>query len=240
MNKFLSRMLSAVICAGVAVSTAVSASAETININPKYTIHGNKCGAVVITPDIERDVAVTITQISPDGDYKYYDTVLPSSAVAGNDYTFMLEGKHDDSYYKIKIAVPKYKGSNEKIEYIYDFSIDDPDYIDTNEAGYIYWFSVLGSEEISELTVTANQEPYIDENMIVITNSEVTFPISSIMPGDVNFDGVINLYDVIDIAKYMLNKNHFNDSQIAAGDYNSDGNVNLYDAIAISKDMLKK
>ena len=61
---------------------------------------------------------------------------------------------------------------------------------------------------------------------------------SDIICGDTTGDGVVNLYDVIEIAKYMLGMRSFTDEEAAIADYNEDGTVDLYDAIAIAQYMM--
>lgn len=237
MKKIFSKIISAAVCAGMVLSTAMSAAAETVTVEPDYPIHGNKCGTVIITPELDREVYVKITQLTPDGDYVYYNTVLPAGgeAVGETDYSFIVEGK-DDSSYTITLGVPKYKGSKDTQEITYDFTVSDTDFIVDEEInGYVYMFSVLRNDDLEQPEITAENEAVMDENGIVTTAVTFTFPASDIIPGDVNFDEDINLYDVIEITKYMMDPSYFGDDQIAAADYNADGKVNLYDAIDIAK-----
>ena len=237
MKKIFSKIISAAVCAGIVLSTAMSAAAETVTVEPDYPIHGNKCGTVVITPELDREVYVKITQLTPDGDYVYYNTVLPAGGetVGETDYSFIVEGK-DDSSYTITLGVPEHKGSKDTQEITYDFTVSDTDYIVDKEInGYVYLFSVLRNDDLEQPEITAEHEAVMDENNIVTTVVAVTFPASDITPGDVNFDEVINLYDVIEITKYMMDPSYFGDDQISAADYNADGKVNLYDAIDIAK-----
>lgn len=237
MKKIISKIISAAVCAGVMLSTAMSAAAESVAVEPDYPIHGNKCGTVIITPELDREVYVTITQNAPEGEYVYYNTVLPAGGEAAGeiDYTFIVEGK-DDSPYTITLGVPEYKGSKDTQILTYDFTVRDNDYIlDEVVNGYVYSFSVLRNDDLEQPEITAEHETVMDENYILTTVVAVSFPASDIIPGDVNFDEVINLYDVIEITKYMMDASYFGDDQIAAADYNADGNVNLYDAIDIAK-----
>ena len=55
------------------------------------------------------------------------------------------------------------------------------------------------------------------------------------LPGDVTKNGKIDLYDAIEIAKYMMNMIDLDEKQLAAGDLTGDGIVNLYDAIAVCR-----
>ena len=50
--------------------------------------------------------------------------------------------------------------------------------------------------------------------------------------GDATLDGKINLYDAIEIAKYMMGE-ALTDEQLTYADITQDGKVNLYDAIAV-------
>ena len=55
------------------------------------------------------------------------------------------------------------------------------------------------------------------------------------LPGDMTLDGVVNLYDAIEIAKYMMGMLEEEPSEQAFinGDITEDGVINLYDAIAV-------
>lgn len=53
-----------------------------------------------------------------------------------------------------------------------------------------------------------------------------------VLLGDATLDGKINLYDAIEIAKYMMGE-ELSDEQLVAADITEDGKVNLYDAIAV-------
>lgn len=240
MRKFLSRVLSVIICTSVVLSTAISGAAETIKVEPTYPIHGNKCGLVITTPKIDRDVQLSIVQISADGNYKYYDTVIPAGGESSgeNDYSFEIEGK-DDALYSMTIGVEKYKGSNLYNLYTHEFTVLDTDDIITETVkGYTYNISVEGAEKLDSPTLTSITEPIKDENNIVSSSLAVSFPISDTKLGDVNFDNTINLADVVAIATYVLDKNYFNETQIAVGDYNQDGKTGLLDAVDVSISIL--
>lgn len=56
--------------------------------------------------------------------------------------------------------------------------------------------------------------------------------------GDINGDGVLNLYDVIEIAKSLIGMRTFTDEEKLIADYNHDGVVNLYDAIEVARTLL--
>ncbi|MBQ7046520.1 MAG: leucine-rich repeat protein [Oscillospiraceae bacterium] len=56
--------------------------------------------------------------------------------------------------------------------------------------------------------------------------------------GDVTGDEKVNLYDAIQICRYIMETADFTDDEIEAADYNGDGTVNLYDVIEIARYMM--
>ena len=58
---------------------------------------------------------------------------------------------------------------------------------------------------------------------------------SSIVIGDVNLDGIINIYDATLIQKYSSGNYHFDAVQLFAADVNKDGVVNVMDATELQK-----
>lgn len=59
------------------------------------------------------------------------------------------------------------------------------------------------------------------------------------LPGDVTLNGVVDLYDAIEIAKYMMKMVELTDEQLQAGDITGDSVVDLYDAIEVAKTLMK-
>lgn len=56
--------------------------------------------------------------------------------------------------------------------------------------------------------------------------------------GDVTMDGKVNLYDAIEITKYMMGMVDFTNEQIAIGDMTGDGVCDLYDAIEVARTLM--
>lgn len=242
MNKIFSRIISAALSTSIIFGTAASVYAETINVEPVYPIHGNKCGALYIDPELDRDVYVKITQFTEDGDYVYYDTKLPSPGENNSgavDYSFVLEGK-DDVSYTVSIGVPKYKLSKNHEIFTYEFKISDTDNIvDENVKGYSYIFEVVGSEDLKTPAVMGTSSFKKNDDNIYEKSISVAFPVSDYILGDVNFDDRIDLYDAIEIAHYLADKKYFVSEQLKAADINKDNKVDLYDAIEIAKTLVK-
>ena len=57
--------------------------------------------------------------------------------------------------------------------------------------------------------------------------------------GDVNGDGVLDIFDAVDIQKYSVDKLNFTYKQKSTGDYNNDGKCDILDAIAVQKASAK-
>lgn len=56
--------------------------------------------------------------------------------------------------------------------------------------------------------------------------------------GNVTMDGKVDLYDAIEIAKYMMGMVDFTNEQIAIGDMTGDGVCDLYDAIEVARTLM--
>ncbi|SVD67583.1 uncharacterized protein METZ01_LOCUS420437, partial [marine metagenome] len=88
-----------------------------------------------------------------------------------------------------------------------------------------------GSYDVS-LTVTniygMESEPHIE--MIQLQSS---------MPGDVNFDSVLNILDVVILANYILGSDTPTSSEFAAADLNGDGTLNILDIVILTNLILE-
>lgn len=67
----------------------------------------------------------------------------------------------------------------------------------------------------------------------------ITEPVTE-LKGDITGNGKIDLYDAIEICRYIMGMRSFTDAQMEIADYNSDGGIDLYDAIGIAKKLLEK
>lgn len=59
-------------------------------------------------------------------------------------------------------------------------------------------------------------------------------------PGDVNANGKLDLYDAIEVSKYIINTTNFDNITFKVADCNNDGMVDLYDAIDIASELISE
>ena len=55
----------------------------------------------------------------------------------------------------------------------------------------------------------------------------------AILPGDVNFDGNVDVLDVVAIVNHVLGNSELGETAQVAADVNGDGNVDVLDVVAI-------
>ena len=226
------------ILSGITALLTVSAlsvtAAANVKVEPKYPMHGNKCGLVTVSADIDRDVHVVIVQNTPEGNYTYYDEIIPIDD-EDRTFEFELEGKIDVDY-TVTIGVPKYKGSKNYEEYSDMVVFQDTDEIaDGSIDGYTFTYNIKPNEE-DELNAEKTKDGVADEDKIVQYETALYFPALEGLKGDVNSDGVINVRDAAAIASALAR----GDELPAFADYNGDGKVNIRDAAAIAGSLLKK
>ena len=241
MKKILKHSASAVLCAGLLMYSAANASADIIKNEPNYPMYGNICGSVKITSEINRDVQVQISQVTNEGNYIYYNTVIPrcDGSVTPNTYYFDVEGKNDASY-SIKLTASKYAGTEVYQSYETSFTVADTDYAEDNTVkGYSIDFSIKKDDSLAVPALTKGKAVFTDAESIYHTSSEVGFPLPEIAIGDINSDSQIDVFDAIAVAQYTVGKNTLTDLQLLAADFNQDGKVDVFDAIAIAKETVK-
>mgnify|MGYP000973358661 CR=1 FL=1 len=56
---------------------------------------------------------------------------------------------------------------------------------------------------------------------------------SSVMAGDTNFDGIVDILDIVRIINQIMGNSEFNDDEFTAADFNADGIVDILDIVQI-------
>ena len=101
-----------------------------------------------------------------------------------------------------------------------DFNQFDPQidlYDETSNSYMIYWDDMRssGKEDLSNIYIQS-----------------VTLDDSSILLGDLNFDGVLNVIDVVSLVNGILGGGLTDDQELAA-DLNGDGTINVIDIVSL-------
>ena len=73
-----------------------------------------------------------------------------------------------------------------------------------------------------------------------LTNSSMEWSDCSIIQGDVNYDGSLNILDIVRIVNYILGTADFTDMQFALADMNLDGAIDILDLVSLANTILSQ
>ena len=121
----------------------------------------------------------------------------------------------------------------------YEISFDHDKY--TDNIWSLYEELKLIFDEIKENNSEDENFETVDvEWLAPLSSSEPQNGLYSVEPkwGDATNDDVINLYDAIEISKYIMNISDIDEDTVLLADINRDGKTNLYDAIAIAETLM--
>ena len=130
-------------------------------------------------------------------------------------------------------------GSNAASNNLSRFVSTGPDWLDLgdNTSGQL-GFGESSAHNFDISSVNLSQGDYNGYIKISSNGGSATFPVSlavgegnEIMAGDVNFDSVLNVLDVVILVNFILEVNTPDSDQFAAGDINSDGILNVLDIV---------
>ena len=111
---------------------------------------------------------------------------------------------------------------------IYDNTSDNPD--NPNDPPQYVWWGDGTTDEMFFLPILYVPYQEGDENLSLGDNNNLV--------GDVNFDGDLNVIDVVLIVNFILNTEEFSSDQISASDVNDDGSVDILDIVEIVSQIL--
>ena len=231
MRKFISA-ITASFCT-VALIGNMAVYGKTAQPAEDITLHGNKCGKLTVTSEIDRDVNIKIDCITPDTyGYHYYDCVIDADE-KDNVLEFVLEGDNE-AVYTVTVSTYKYKGSGVTQEIMEEIIVYDTEDIEEEVAEYHFDFTVSEGEELESSTITENLK---DENNIVNNSKQLFFPLAENPIGDANLDSMVNVRDCALIVSMLAEGNI---SELPeCSDYNCDGTINVRDAAAIASALAK-
>ncbi len=228
------------LCAAASImTTSISAFAEDIYMGTDVYQPDEICGYINLHATTDSDVYIKICKITPETekeDYVIYDTKIDADTVyVTNRYIYELEYNNLDidkgiyeSSYEIMVGVDRL-ASPDMEEIVYSnikLVVEDINYCgaETNCDIYVY----VTDEALDEPLCVESGDKY---NKIY----ELTFSNISIVHGDANNDGKINVRDCAFIAS-KLAQGKATELTLAA-DINSDGKVNVRDAAALASSL---
>ncbi len=147
----------------------------------------------------------------------------------------------------------KYPEIQETLRYTeYDFStgnsnamtvyglVDTSLYCTENLASIELYNDVKALNDI--LTEKYDEIEGVDISFMYQTSAEESSAVYPIEPtwGDATNDDVINLYDAIEISKYIMNISDMDEDTVLLADINRDGKTDIYDAIRVAERVLEK
>ena len=112
----------------------------------------------------------------------------------------------------------------------------------TNTDKYVYlmWISEVCTGDITTCDSTLNQNKYSNKTfnasikIEVSTKSKKELVRTKAVIGDVNGDGKVNVFDILQIQRYIEGKRTFTKQQIFNADVNADGKIDTIDTLLIS------
>jgi len=232
MKKIISA-ITASLCT-VALFNSMTVYGKTAIPNEDIALHGNKCGMLTVTSEINRDVFIKIDCVTPDTDgYHYYDCVIAAED-KDSVLEFALEGDNE-AVYNVTIGTYKYIGSDILQEITEEIIVYDTEDIEEDVTAYHFDFTVSDGEQLETKIINENLK---DENNIVNNSKQLFFPLAENPIGDANLDSTVNVRDCALIAS-MLAEGKINELS-ECSDYNCDGTVNVRDAAAIANYLASK
>ena len=92
------------------------------------------------------------------------------------------------------------------------------------------WWSQAKGRYNFDLGCTDPSSPNYNADALV---DDGTCETSADLLGDVNFDGILNILDVVSLVNYVLDIIPFSDEQVAVSDITQDGDINILDIVTL-------
>lgn len=179
-----------------------------------------------------------------DGDAQY--EVVWNVTDGGTDtlefLAVQIPGLSSDKYENLAVKVDGVYIDGKAVEnYETSAAAIDLNYVEGTAATRIYLIDQWAGTGVEDLAA----DTAITQSLKVVftvsgTGKDGTSNVAKYEKGDITRDGVVDLYDAIEIAKYMMNMIDIDEEQMEVGDINNDGVVDLYDAIEVARTLLPK
>ena len=100
------------------------------------------------------------------------------------------------------------------------------------------------TEPATEPTTESTTEPTTEPTTESTTESTTeptteSIPVPAFIKGDISLNGIADLQDIILLQKYLIGKEHINETAFQSADMNDDGIVNIYDFVLLKNFLLR-
>ena len=121
------------------------------------------------------------------------------------------------------------------------------------DGGNYYWWMIEAANELTQATWIYSNSPFYNisttEDAGTTWNSQFNYAGSggiwaeqifenATIDGDINFDFLVNILDIVSLVSYILDDSSFNEDQIVAADLNHDGVINVIDVVSLVNTVL--
>ena len=160
------------------------------------------------------------------GDVVEFDSLIEDMTIFGEDYTrsFFIGGEDIND------------GGQEALPYFIVTSI--------NKSQKNVRVSLVQLHRMTPVHIQNNSPDYETGNFYIPPQLEEeeqdTEEVTEIVLGDVNFDGSINVLDIVNIVGLVIGNSNLDDNQFLAADVNQDGFVNVLDIVGIVDSIMNE
>ncbi len=225
---------SVVISSAFLTDSVYAVSAELLPVEEGITLL-DRTGAIYIHMESSGNIAVTVHKTEPEGIFKYYDRSL-SDETGGAVYKMELsrcEYLVDSGNYASQYTVVFTAENDNDASFTQNIVVTDPDFEDTSGSEFHFYITIQSAESSSCQILSSTE--YIDDNNVLVSEYYILlqyFSGETVLTGDVDADGKVNLADASLILSYYSNASAGLETNVdkERADVDSDGKVQLSDA----------
>ena len=121
------------------------------------------------------------------------------------------------------------------------------------DGGNYYWWMIEAADESTQATWIYSNSPFYNitttEDAGTTWNDQFYYAgaggiwaeqvfENATIDGDINFDFLVNILDIVSLVSYILENSYFNENQMDAADLNHDGVINVIDIVSLVNTIL--
>lgn len=210
---------------------AIMSEDEAIEFAKKLVIRG-----IAEKADVLYDHYISSGSIFRDATHRNWIFISFTDEEAAADFSF---DKYPEIQETLRYTEYDYSTGNSNAMTVYGL-VDTSLYYTENLNSIELYNDVKALNDI--LTEKYDEIEEVDISFMYPASAEESSAVYSIEPtwGDATNDDVINLYDAIEISKYIMNISDMDEDAVLLADINRDGKTDIYDAIEVAKCIMEK